>query len=959
MATTFSSNYQIKLIGDGLEAGTWGSSTNQNLQRLEEAIGGSYVSLDITSPGSASTYEGDAGANTLWWVTSNSAPAGHENASGRSKYIVLTGSVGADQTVKIYGDDTDINPERVFFVKNGITAPYDIILQCDDSSPGTYTLKNGAYAAIYTNSSASPKIGNVLSNMQVEGVVLAGATGEPAISVPTNLADALSIEDDASSPSTLLQLDTRDDVTANIDSIVRSPAESGPIGTATKTKPVVVTATNTFVENDVIRITGVAGMDEINRVFKVIASDGSTFSIKTLAGNDVDGTDFGAWTTSTGTAVGTTALVTTDVAHSFANNDRVKITGLVADKMTSVNNKTFTIDTATPGLGDDEFNLVGIDVSGDDDEVSGSGGVATQVLRAVDFKDVGNLDIDANVLDISTQSTVVTVADDTDSSLGVFQAGNSYIEIDTTDSSERVVIGRDSSDCDKLDIDTATVDLTSQATTLLLTEGSATSLDVWETAPTTGEGGVQLITVDTTTPKVTVPVELEAGGSLEVTGNLDVNSTSDFADTATFAKLAMDGSGGDIDLTAGAEDINISGGTSALNVQEVRTYIVPDPPVSGPMQGPFQNTETLVYDQVKVYFPDYDRFVGETLTISGQTTDENPYYTASQLNGEHTIIETQSTNWLTVQISGSSATSATTIGDVGIKLSFSPRDYLNFDTTNKLLEVGKTAFGTSEQETVVPTFPNALLTGTAGYLAFNALDLANLSSSYGIRNNSGTVQGRNSGTGEWAGLVTTTPNDGVTTGLTTPLDPDGTTNVVVVTDATSSGRATGDRVTISGQVNSERGLSPAQINGTYEITSTGADTYEITLPAIPDSTDVFGDSTLRFQYVSRATDQETKEVSGSFDIGPLRFIFNTVDAEGDGHSSGDITLGDTGKGTSVTMNSQLYLVLATQAEQNDVNNNVTATILVGTLKEGALKFNFGVPDGKRRCTYLAIGDSGN
>ena len=84
-----------------------------------------------------------------------------------------------------------------------------------------------------------------------------------------------------------------------------------------------------------------------------------------------------------------------------------------------------------------------------------------------------------------------------------------------------------------------------------------------------------------------------------------------------------------------------------------------------------------------------------------------------------------------------------------------------------------------------------------------------------------------------------------------------------------------------------------------------------------------------------------------------------MDAEGDGHSSGDITLGDTGKGTSVTMNSQLYLVLATQAEQNDVNNNVTATILVGTLKEGALKFNFGVPDGKRRCTYLAIGDSGN
>ena len=59
------------------------------------------------------------------------------------------------------------------------------------------------------------------------------------------------------------------------------------------------------------------------------------------------------------------------------------------------------------------------------------------------------------------------------------------------------------------------------------------------------------------------------------------------------------------------------------------------------------------------------------------------------------------------------------------------------------------------------------------------------------------------------------------------------------------------------------------------------------------------------------------------------------------------------------MNSQLYLVLGNQAEGEETNKNVTAKIEVGTLKEGALKFNFGPAGTTKKCTYLVIGDSGN
>ena len=47
MASTYSSSLKLTLIGDGEQAGTWGSTTNSNLNLVEQALTG-VDGIDLT-----------------------------------------------------------------------------------------------------------------------------------------------------------------------------------------------------------------------------------------------------------------------------------------------------------------------------------------------------------------------------------------------------------------------------------------------------------------------------------------------------------------------------------------------------------------------------------------------------------------------------------------------------------------------------------------------------------------------------------------------------------------------------------------------------------------------------------------------------------------------------------------------------------------------------------------------
>jgi hypothetical protein len=95
MASTYTTNLGIEKIGSGEQAGTWGTTTNNNLDIIDEAVNG-VVSIALTTT-----------SKTL--TTSN----GSLSEGGR-KVLVFTGSPGGDCTVNIDPE----NAEKMYFIDN-------------------------------------------------------------------------------------------------------------------------------------------------------------------------------------------------------------------------------------------------------------------------------------------------------------------------------------------------------------------------------------------------------------------------------------------------------------------------------------------------------------------------------------------------------------------------------------------------------------------------------------------------------------------------------------------------------------------------------------------------------------------------------------------------------------------------------------------------------------------------
>lgn len=114
MASTYSPNLGIELIGTGDQAGQWGNTTNTNLGTLiEQAISG-YATFALT-----------AGVdNTL------TIPDG-TSSTGRNMYIELTGGGGASTNVIVP------NKQKIYFFYNNTSSP-----------AGAVTVKVSGYSGI-------------------------------------------------------------------------------------------------------------------------------------------------------------------------------------------------------------------------------------------------------------------------------------------------------------------------------------------------------------------------------------------------------------------------------------------------------------------------------------------------------------------------------------------------------------------------------------------------------------------------------------------------------------------------------------------------------------------------------------------------------------------------------------------------------------------------------------------
>jgi hypothetical protein len=151
MASTYSPNLRLELIGTGEQQGTWGATTNTNLGTLlEEAIGG-YASVTVS----------DSGDTTL--TTSNGAADQSRNAT-----IEFIGTLSATRNV--------ICPaiEKLYVVKNSTSGGFAITFKV--SGQTGVSIPNGATVFLYVDGSDARTITGSLGSQTASNVAITGGT---------------------------------------------------------------------------------------------------------------------------------------------------------------------------------------------------------------------------------------------------------------------------------------------------------------------------------------------------------------------------------------------------------------------------------------------------------------------------------------------------------------------------------------------------------------------------------------------------------------------------------------------------------------------------------------------------------------------------------------------------------------------------------------------------------------
>lgn len=173
MASTYS-NLGIELVGTGEQAGSWGTTTNNNLGTLiDQAISG-YITQAVTTGG----------------LVALLMPNG-SNSVGRNMYIQLTGTGGEDTVVTF-----PAGKNKLFFIWNNSSGE----VQVKSAAAGSVgvVLSAGTRAALVSNgtevymavNNVVPSKGIILwydslANLPSGWVVCDGSNGTPSLTSPT------------------------------------------------------------------------------------------------------------------------------------------------------------------------------------------------------------------------------------------------------------------------------------------------------------------------------------------------------------------------------------------------------------------------------------------------------------------------------------------------------------------------------------------------------------------------------------------------------------------------------------------------------------------------------------------------------------------------------------------------------------------------------------------------------
>ena len=154
MASTYTANSGIEKIGAGEQAGSWGTTTNNNLDILDRAING-------------------VGAISLSGTTHTLTTSDGTLSPGGNKVLVLGGSPSGTNTITIDPNDQD----KMYFVHNnsGQTATF----QQGDGTGGTVSIPTGSKGLIFADGAGSgAKVTDLLDGVSFGGVKVGSTATE-------------------------------------------------------------------------------------------------------------------------------------------------------------------------------------------------------------------------------------------------------------------------------------------------------------------------------------------------------------------------------------------------------------------------------------------------------------------------------------------------------------------------------------------------------------------------------------------------------------------------------------------------------------------------------------------------------------------------------------------------------------------------------------------------------------
>ena len=156
MASTYSSSLKLTLIGDGEQAGTWGSTTNNNLNLIEQAITG-VDGIDLTglTTYTLTTFNGttDESRNAVLLFIGTPASTVTITAPLQNKFYIVRNATGQTITMSASGGAVSVG------IPSGVTAQ----VYCDATN------QSGTGTGFYSAQTGSAGNFTVNGNLSVTG----------------------------------------------------------------------------------------------------------------------------------------------------------------------------------------------------------------------------------------------------------------------------------------------------------------------------------------------------------------------------------------------------------------------------------------------------------------------------------------------------------------------------------------------------------------------------------------------------------------------------------------------------------------------------------------------------------------------------------------------------------------------------------------------------------------------